>query len=140
MAAFLSAQAVHYGDEPMLRVDGTGRAYEALRAAAYGLARGLSSMGVGPGSRVALLMDTSHQAIDAWFASALLGCVEAPLNCNYRGSLLTHLIEDSAAEFVICDRRYLPELDRALAGGSRRPTVIVNAAAADPPGGGAVTF
>jgi crotonobetaine/carnitine-CoA ligase len=129
MAALLSAQAKHYGDEPMLRVDGEGRPYARLLSDTHALARGLSSLGIGPGSRVALLMDTSHQAIDAWFACTLLGCVEAPLNTNYRGSLLAHLLTDSRAEFVICDHRYLAELDRALREVPARPTVIVNGGA-----------
>lgn len=129
MATFLSAQAVHYGDEPMLRVDGDGRSYARLLADTRALARGLSSLGVGPGSRVALLTDTSHQAIDAWFACTVLGCVEAPLNTNYRGSLLAHLLEDSRAEFVICDHRYLANLEQALRQVRTRPAVIVNGGA-----------
>jgi crotonobetaine/carnitine-CoA ligase len=135
MATFLTEQAVHYGDEPMLRVNGDGRSYRQLLDDARALAHGLSALGMGSGTRVAIIMDNSHEAVDAWFAASLLGCIEAPLNVNYRGTLLTHLLSNSAAEFVIVDEKYADQLEGALAGLPRRPTIIVNGSAGDPANG-----
>lgn len=128
MATFLAAQAVHYRDEEMLRVDGVGRTYHSLLADSRELAAGLAALGIGAGSRVGILMDTSHRAIDVWFAASMLGCVETPFNCNYRGSLLLHLIEDSQVQFIVCDEKYADELQRVVEEASREITVIVNGA------------
>jgi carnitine-CoA ligase len=130
METFLDARAASYGDAPMLHVDGAGRSYARLLADAHGLARGFASVGIGPGSRIALLLDTSHEAIDVWFAAALLGCVEAPLNTNYRGVLLRHLLDDCAAEFIVCEPHYVAEIQRALEGAAAGPVLVVNGSAA----------
>ena len=129
MARFLAAQAHHYADEEMLRVDGAGRTYARLLHDAASLAAGLADLGVGPGSRVGLLMDTSHRAVDVWFALSLLGAVDAPFNCNYRGSLLLHLIEDSDVSIIVCDERHAGELERVAAQARRPLTIVVNGGA-----------
>ncbi|MCR2793474.1 AMP-binding protein [Microbacterium sp. zg.Y625] len=133
MAQFLNAQAHHYSDEEMLRVDGVGRTYVDLLHDSRSLAAGLASFGVGAGSRVGLLMDTSHQAVDVWFALSMLGAVDAPFNCNYRGSLLLHLIEDSEVSFIVCDAQHLAEVERMAAQASRPLAIVVNGQV--PPGG-----
>ncbi|NYE18811.1 AMP-binding protein [Microbacterium immunditiarum] len=114
MANFLSDRTALYGQQEMLRVDGVGRTYERLHHDARSLARGLEQFGLGPGSRVGILMDTSHQVIDTWFAASLLGCVETPFNTNYRGSLLHHLIRDSEVEVIVCDAAYVTEVRRLV--------------------------
>lgn len=134
IARLLAGQAERYTDEVMLRVDGEGRTYDRLLADVRGLAVGLGALGVGPGTRVAMLMDVSHEAIDAWLACDLLGCVQAPLNTNYRGRLLTHLLRDSRAEYVLCDAAHLPELARVLADLEPRPRIVVHGER--PPAGG----
>lgn len=123
MATFLSERTALYGHQEMLRVDGAGRTYEQLHHDVRSLARGLQAYGLGPGSRVGILMDTSHEVIDTWFAASILGCVETPFNTNYRGSLLHHLISDSEVETVVCDAAYVPEV-RKLVGDDVR--IIVN--------------
>lgn len=130
MATFLTEQAAQYDDQPMLRIDGRGRTYGKLHHDAQALARGLHSIGLDSGTRVGLLMNSSAAAIDAWLATALLGCVESPFNINYRGSLLLHLIEDSEVEFVICDVEHLDELTTALAATAQPPHIIVNGGSA----------
>lgn len=133
MAKFLSERAASYGDEEMLRVDGAGRTYGRLLADVNALAHGLHSVGLGPGSRVGIMMDTSHQAIDVWLATEVLGCVEAPFNTNYRGALLRHLIEDSDVDTVICDAAYAAEVARLTAGRTPAVAIIVREQTDDVP-------
>jgi carnitine-CoA ligase len=126
MATFLSERADLYEDQDALRVDGVGRTYDRLLRDVLGLAQGLETLGLGSGSRVGVLMDTSHEAIDVWFATEVLGCVETPFNTNYRGSLLMHLIEDSEVDTVICDAIYAQEIHRLSLDATRSLTIIVN--------------
>lgn len=131
MAMFLAEQAKRYDDRPMLRVDGEGRSYARVLHDAHALARGLQSFGLGSGSRVGLLMSTSAEAVDVWFAAAILGCVESPFNTNYRGSLLLHLVEDSEVEVVVCDATHVEELTRTIASAAHPPRIIVNGESAE---------
>ena len=119
MATFLSERTALYGQQEMLRVDGVGRTYQRLYDDVRSLARGLAEFGLGPGSRVGILMDTSHEVIDTWFAASLLGCVETPFNTNYRGSLLHHLITDSEVEVIVADAAYVAEVRRLVGGAVR---------------------
>ncbi|HZZ50352.1 MAG TPA: AMP-binding protein [Pseudonocardia sp.] len=68
------------------------------------LARGLRARGVGPGSRVALLMTTSPQYLYGWFALARLGAVEVPINTAYRGELLAYQLDKARVTLAIADR------------------------------------
>lgn len=130
MATFLAERFDRYGDREMLRIDGVGRTYPALLADVHALARGLSELGIGGHSRVGILMDTSHEAIDVWFATSVLGCTESPFNTNYRGALLKHLIDDSEVDTMICDQAYADEVRRVTSGSEIRIRIIVHGDAA----------
>ena len=133
MATFLTDQAALYDDRDMLRVDGVGRTYQQLLDDVHSLARGLESAGIGPGSRVGILMDTSHRTVDVWFAASVLGCVETPFNTNYRGSLLLHLIEDSEIDTVVCAAAYATEVHRLAQTATRSIRIIVDGDTGDVP-------
>lgn len=54
--------------------------YAELNGRACRLANGLSAMGIGPGDRVATLMNNCHPFIDLFFATAKLGAILVPVN------------------------------------------------------------
>jgi crotonobetaine/carnitine-CoA ligase len=129
---FLTSRQPIYCDKEVLRVDGVARTYDQLLSAVLALADGLSSAGVTSEDHVALMLNTSHAAVDAWLAAATLGCFDIPINTAYRGELLRYLIEDSETTVMICDSAYLPVvLDLPLAQTKLR-TLIVNTPAAGP--------
>jgi carnitine-CoA ligase len=131
---FLTSRESLYGDREVLRIDGAPRTYPRLLADALGLAAGLAEIGVGPEDHVAMMMDTSHESVDAWFASSLLGCFEIPLNAKYRGDLLGYLLRDSEATVVICDSTHLQTiLDTDLSQTGVR-TLVVNSTDGSPVG------
>lgn len=117
----------------MLRVDGLGRTYDRLWGDVRGLGRGLSELGLGPGSRVGILMDTAHETIDVWFAASLIGSVETPFNTNYRGALLKHLIDDSQVDTVVCDAAYAAEVRRLIVDAPHPIRLIVQGECAEVP-------
>ncbi|MFT4028812.1 MAG: AMP-binding protein [Protaetiibacter sp.] len=133
MATFLAERASMYDDREMLRIDGSGRSYRQLWHDVRSLARGLSESGLGPASRVGILMDTAHETVDVWFATSLLGCIETPFNTNYRGALLKHLIDDSEVDTVVCDAAYAGEVQRLVAGSSPAIRVIARGASPEAP-------
>jgi carnitine-CoA ligase len=124
--AFLESQAGVYGDREALRIDGVARSFPQLHSSVTSLAAGMAELGVGSDDHVAIMMETSHEAVDAWLASAVLGCVDVPLNTKYRGDLLRYLIDDSEATVVICDAAHLKTLYEAGLSQTGVRTVIVH--------------
>src|SRR5439155_20983580 len=77
-------------------------------------ASALAAAGVGPGDRVALLMENSPEHIFLWLGAALLGSIHVPINASNRGEFLRHQLATAAARTVLCDQRLLPRLAELL--------------------------
>lgn len=94
---------------PALRFRGTRITYRRLREAADRLAGALSGLGVGPMTRVALVLPPCPQQVVALFATLRLGAVV--VQCDPEGDLddLATQLADSGAAVVLC-------LDRAAEG------------------------
>lgn len=107
---FLTSRESLYGDREVIRIDAQARSYPELVGSALALASGLTRAGVTADDHVVIMMDTSAQTIDAWFAASVIGCTEIPVNTKYRGDLLRYLVTDCEATVVICDDLHLPTL------------------------------
>jgi crotonobetaine/carnitine-CoA ligase len=123
---FLTSRESVYGDREVVRVDGAARSYPELMHSMLALASGLGEAGVTSDDHVVLMMDTSIQAIDAWFAASVVGCTEIPINTKYRGELLRYLVTDCEATVIICDAAHLPTLLALPLSDTRVRLVIVN--------------
>jgi crotonobetaine/carnitine-CoA ligase len=78
------------------------------------VAGGLAALGIGRGERVATLMDTSVEAVVAWFGAARRGAVLVPINTAYKGDYLIHQLADSRARAIVVDEHYLDRLEPVL--------------------------
>ncbi|MFC5751033.1 AMP-binding protein [Actinomadura rugatobispora] len=107
-----------------LRVQAEDVDAASLAADATAVAEQLRSLGMDHRSRVATFMNTSAQALAVWFGTAMTGCLEVPLNTNYRGDLLTYLLRDSETEVVFCDAGLLETLTGSLPGTSVRHVIV----------------
>jgi crotonobetaine/carnitine-CoA ligase len=132
---FLTSREALYADREVLRIDGVPRTYPQLLADAFALAAGLAEIGVGTEDHIAMMMDTSHESVDVWFASSLLGSLEIPLNAKYRGDLLGYLLRDSEATIVICDSTHLRTILETDLSQTRVRTVVVNSTDGSPAAG-----
>ena len=65
------------------------------------LAAGLTALGVGPGDRVATLLENSVEAALAWWGIVRCGAVAVPVNTAYKGEYLRHQLADSGAGVLI---------------------------------------
>jgi crotonobetaine/carnitine-CoA ligase len=94
-------------------------------------ARNLSSLGVGQGTHVVVLMDTSPEYLALWFAIAKLGAVEVPINSAYHGDMLRHQVVTGEATVAVTDAAYslrvdaladeLPDVDTVVVRGAYAP-------------------
>src|SRR5436190_8310052 len=82
-------------------VDGDVRlTYAALRERAARLARGLESLGLARGDRLAAVLTNRHETVELYWASQWLGAVFVPLSWRASRGEVDYCIEDAAAEVV----------------------------------------
>jgi carnitine-CoA ligase len=82
-----------------------------FNAATNSVAAHLLALGVGAGSHVATLMDTSPEYLMLWFAIAKIGAVEVAINSAYHGQLLRHQITAGRATTIVVDKHYASHVD-----------------------------
>lgn len=76
------------------------------------LARGLRRAGVQRGDTVLLLLGNSELCVLAWLALAKLGAIEVPVNTQYRGEMLAHVIGASGAKVMLAQAELLENVTR----------------------------
>jgi crotonobetaine/carnitine-CoA ligase len=106
LGRILEAKTQATPHHPFLAWCGHNYTYDELNGRANQLARQLSNSGVTHGDRVAVLMDSSPNYLDLWFALAKLGAVEVPVNTAYKGEILRHLLASSGASTIVFDQHY----------------------------------
>ena len=93
---------------------GLRRSYGEMCDAADELASGLTSIGVGPGDRIAFLVPNRIETVELFFGCARLGAVQVPLNTFLKGEFLCYQLDDCAAETIVVDSAGLTVLTPLL--------------------------
>jgi carnitine-CoA ligase len=106
----LHRAARDHGARPAVLFEGESVSYADLIERSHGFASGLGALGVSGHDHVALVMDNSLECLYAWLASSILGCTEVPINPEYRGELLMHLLKDAEVTVVVCDEHYFAQI------------------------------
>jgi len=90
-----------YGEREALTVDGDHLSFAGLHRRAVSIARGLSALGVGRGTRVGLFMPNCLAFVEYMFAITLLGAVAVPINSRFRSRELAHVITDAELGLIV---------------------------------------
>jgi carnitine-CoA ligase len=77
--------------------------YQELRERSLSAAHAFAGLGVRPGDRVAIFMNTCEEWLTAWFGAARLGAVAVPVNTAYRGDFLAAQLVDSRTSVVVTE-------------------------------------
>jgi long-chain acyl-CoA synthetase len=72
------------------------------------LARGLASLGVQRGDRVAVLMLNCHRYLELYYACARMGAVIVPLNIRLARPEIVFILNDSESEVLVVDKTFVP--------------------------------
>ena len=64
-----------------------------------------------PGDRVATMLPPSLDYLAAWFGVVWAGAVDVPVNVDFKGEFLRHVVGGSGAKVLIVDARWLERLD-----------------------------
>ena len=96
--------------------------YADLRVSIYKLADGLQQQGIKKGTHVAVIMSNRIEFPISWLAIAVIGAVMIPVNPAYTSTELDYVLNDSDAEFLIIEDRFLPTLEAM----SKRPEAMTD--------------
>ena len=72
------------------------------------LARGLASLGVRNGDRVAVLMLNCHRYLELYYACARMGAVIVPLNIRLARPEIVFILNDSESRALVVDKTFAP--------------------------------
>src|SRR6266849_4346837 len=72
------------------------------------LARGLASLGVVRGDRVAVLMLNCHRYLELYYACARMGAVIVPLNIRLARPEIVYILNDSESRILVVDKTFAP--------------------------------
>jgi carnitine-CoA ligase len=127
-------------DKPFLSfaVDDASVTYAQADELSDRLAAGLAELGVSRGDRVAVMMGNRLEFVLTWFALNKLGAFHAPINTDYRGDFLEHLVNTAGAKLMVLEDRFV---DTVLASETRMPMLeeLIVVGAAPPASAGRFT-
>jgi carnitine-CoA ligase len=71
------------------------------------IASSFRRLGVAKGDKVCIIAKNSPEFLYTWFGLAKLGAIEVPINTALKGDLLSYIINDSDAKFVVVDEEFI---------------------------------
>ena len=98
--------------------------YAELRDRAQRVAGALVGLGIAPGDRVATMLPPSLDYLAAWFGVVWAGAVDVPVNVDFKGEFLRHVVGGSGAKVLIVDDRWLERLEGLDLPGLRAAIVV----------------
>jgi crotonobetaine/carnitine-CoA ligase len=114
VSAILDARVEATPDAPFVTFEDTTLTFGETVGRAERTAAGLTAMGAGEGTKVAVLLPNSLEILETWFACALMGAVLVPVNTGLVGEGLRYILEHSEAELLVVDSELLETLETAF--------------------------
>jgi carnitine-CoA ligase len=111
VSRLLVDRAERLGDRPVATGPAGDVTYGELAVASARTAGMLAAMGVSPGDRVATMLDPGVTYLQMWFASAWAGAIEVPVNTDFKGRFLEHVLRESGARVLVIDARWVGRLE-----------------------------
>lgn len=102
-------------DKPAVIFEDTTLSYRELNDAIERSARGLLSLGVGRGDRVAIFMRNRWEYVELYFACFRIGAIAVPLNHRFQTDEVEFAIDHCEAKLLIVDGALLPVVEEVPA-------------------------
>jgi crotonobetaine/carnitine-CoA ligase len=132
VSSLLAERAERFGDEIAVRSFGGDLSYADLVLRAARVAGALDTIGIQPGDRVATMLDTGIDYLAAWHGIVWRNAIDVPINSEYKGVFLEHILRDSGARALFVDGRWLARLQKIDLGDLEHVIVVGDAAAEIP--------
>jgi crotonobetaine/carnitine-CoA ligase len=114
VSRIIEDRAERFGDRVFVTAPEGDLTYGQAADRAMRFASALVELGVAPGDRVATMLPSGIDYLAAWFGIVWAGAVDVPVNNDYRGEFLRHVLADSGASVLVIQDRWtgrLAELD-----------------------------
>jgi len=122
----LAEHARAHADRLFLQeADGPQLTYGAAYDRALRWANVLRELGIGPGARVATMLDNCLDGPILWTAASILNAVDVSVSTGYRGALLAHALNLSEARVLYADVQALEALAAVVSDLKSVETLIV---------------
>ena len=115
LGQLLRRQAHSLGEQPFLRFEGQELSFAQVERCTNRIAQFLSSKGISPGDRVAVMLPNGLDFPLAWLSIAKMGAVMVPINVQYKEHDLAYTLGDSGAVLALADHALAPALAAARA-------------------------
>lgn len=109
-STILEDRAARFGDRTFIRTHEASYSYAHVCDSAARIASGLRSLRLRSGAPVANMLDTNTDHIFTWFGCAWAGKVEVPINTEFGGAFLEHVLNESQAAALVIDAKYVSRL------------------------------
>ncbi|MBI3993472.1 MAG: AMP-binding protein, partial [Candidatus Lambdaproteobacteria bacterium] len=107
----LAERARRSPQRPFLQFqDGRPYTFGEIHGIATRMGNGFLALGVQQGERVAVMMPNSLDYVWSWLGLSLIGAVTVGINTAYKGSFLSHVLNNVGCGIVIMHPDYLPWL------------------------------
>src|SRR5947209_16265815 len=99
------------------------------------IARGLASLGVQQGERVAVMMLNCHRYLELYYACARMGAVIVPLNIRLARPEIVFILNDSQTKALVVDKTFasyvtgrdtFPSVEHVIYNGDETPAGMIH--------------
>lgn len=88
--------------------------YEQLEEKSNQVAHALDSLGVRKGDKVGVFLPNCPEFLFLWFGIAKMGGVMVPYNAEWKGELLSFILEHSDTRGLVLQQEYIPQVTQVL--------------------------
>nr|WP_206686920.1 MULTISPECIES: AMP-binding protein [Microbacterium] len=135
VASILAESAVRHADRPALLFAGTTTTYRELWEQTRAYAGALQAHGIGPGSRVAMIVPNVPDFARVYYAALSLGAIVVPVHLLLKSAEITYVLKDAGADLFVVAAPLLAEALPAAASAEVPVVTVLLPAGAPAPAG-----
>ena len=106
----LAKRVARDGDATFIVADDRTLTYREADLASNRVANAVETIGIAAGQTVLVMMPNVVEFVLVWLGLGKRGAIQVPVNTAYRGNLLVHVVNDSAARTMIVEAQFLERL------------------------------
>ena len=107
LGELLSDRVRRYPEKVFLRFKDLNVTYEEIDRLSNRCANAFMGLGVDKGDKVSIMLPNCPEFIYLWFGLAKCCAVEVPVNTNYKGEFLRHIVDQSDSKILVIAAEYL---------------------------------